>query len=211
MCLGAQSAFSGNKRWEKRYPQVAAALQQLAEAHAQQDPSFRGSIAYTRLTAAEALKQLQAQGWSQEQITCPQYHGGGAQPHGLPSAQSRQSQTAKKIPETDLIFANIETRDPQALDPQAKRLSRVKPLSPWGSMLGEVKLAAMIKLRSMTWAARNAISLVGSLTRTVVSYSSALAVPTKPVISSTLLSALSQQVQSDGTLLGHSGTTLEWG
>src|SRR5262249_60359111 len=38
MCLGAQSAFSGRKRWEAQHPQVAEALRQLADAHAQQDP-----------------------------------------------------------------------------------------------------------------------------------------------------------------------------
>src|SRR5512145_1575223 len=38
MCLGAQSAFSGRKRWEDQHPEVAAVLRQVAEAHAQQDP-----------------------------------------------------------------------------------------------------------------------------------------------------------------------------
>src|SRR5216683_1641565 len=32
LCLGAQSAFSGRKRWEERHPQVAEALRQLAVA-----------------------------------------------------------------------------------------------------------------------------------------------------------------------------------
>src|SRR5512145_2861878 len=41
LCLGAQAAFSGRKRWEARHPQAAQALRQLAEAHAQQDPTFR--------------------------------------------------------------------------------------------------------------------------------------------------------------------------
>src|SRR5215510_10572453 len=41
MCLGAQSAFSGRQRGEETYPQVAEALRHLAEAHAQQDPTFR--------------------------------------------------------------------------------------------------------------------------------------------------------------------------
>jgi hypothetical protein len=43
ICLGAQSAFSGRKRWEEQHPQAAQALRQLAEAHAQQDPTFRTS------------------------------------------------------------------------------------------------------------------------------------------------------------------------
>ena len=34
-CEGAQSGFSGNKRWEERQLSAAAALNQLAETHAQ--------------------------------------------------------------------------------------------------------------------------------------------------------------------------------
>src|SRR5262252_5175351 len=56
VCLGAQAAFSGRKRWEERHPQVAEALRQLADAHAQQDPTFRTSLTYTRLTAKAALE-----------------------------------------------------------------------------------------------------------------------------------------------------------
>ena len=68
LCIGAQSANSGAKRWEEKYPEAAVALQQLAEAHAQQDPTFQTTIAYTRLTAQEAISQLQAQGFGQEQL-----------------------------------------------------------------------------------------------------------------------------------------------
>ena len=67
-CVGAQSGFSGTKRWEERQPEAAAALKQLAEAHAQQDPTFSSTIAYTRLTAAEALRQLKQQGFALEQL-----------------------------------------------------------------------------------------------------------------------------------------------
>ena len=68
VCEGAQSACSGNRRWEEREPSAAAALKQLAEAHAQQEPSFTSSIAFTRLTAAEALRQLKNQGYQDEQL-----------------------------------------------------------------------------------------------------------------------------------------------
>ena len=67
-CRGAQSGFGGNQRWEEKHPEVADALNQLADAHAQQDPSFMSSIAYTRLTAAEALAQLKAQGFHDDQL-----------------------------------------------------------------------------------------------------------------------------------------------
>lgn len=61
-CLGAQSAFRGRKRWEECHPQAAEALRQLAETHTQQDPTFRTSVTYTRLTAQAALAGLREQG-----------------------------------------------------------------------------------------------------------------------------------------------------
>lgn len=54
ICLGAQEALCGNHRWEEKHPQAAEALRVMAESHAQQDPSFRGALAYTRLTAKAA-------------------------------------------------------------------------------------------------------------------------------------------------------------
>jgi len=68
VCVGAQSGFGGNHKWEARYPDAAATLVAIAEAHSQQDPSFTTSIAYTRLTAPEALRQLQMQGVPEEQL-----------------------------------------------------------------------------------------------------------------------------------------------
>ncbi len=70
-CLGAQSGCSGRKRWEHNQPEAAEALRHLAESHAQQDPTFSSTLAYTRLTAKEALVQLSAQGFSDDQLPCP--------------------------------------------------------------------------------------------------------------------------------------------
>jgi hypothetical protein len=71
VCAGAQTGYSGTKRWEDKHPEVATALRELAEAHAQQDPTFETSIAYTRLTAVEALEQLRQQGFAAEQLPAP--------------------------------------------------------------------------------------------------------------------------------------------
>lgn len=71
VCLGARSAFSGNKCWEEKQPEAAEALRKLAESHAQQDPTFHSLIAYTRLTADEALRQLRAQGFGEDQLPAP--------------------------------------------------------------------------------------------------------------------------------------------
>jgi hypothetical protein len=45
VCLGAQAAFSGRHRWEDEHPEAAEDLRRLAEAHAQQDPTFRTTLA----------------------------------------------------------------------------------------------------------------------------------------------------------------------
>lgn len=70
-CIGAQAAFCGVKRWEECYPDAAETLRQIAETHAQQDPSFLTTIAYTRLTASEAIEQLIVQGYPDKAIPAP--------------------------------------------------------------------------------------------------------------------------------------------
>jgi hypothetical protein len=71
LCVGAQSGFSGRKRWEDLHPEAFVALQKLAEAHCQQDPTFTSSIAFTRLTAAAAIQELKQQGFLPEELPSP--------------------------------------------------------------------------------------------------------------------------------------------
>ena len=71
VCLSAQPAVGGDKLWEEKHPEVAEALCALAQSQSQQDPSFRGPLSYTRLTAAEALRQLRAQGFSDGVLPSP--------------------------------------------------------------------------------------------------------------------------------------------
>jgi hypothetical protein len=71
VCLSAQSVFSGDKPWEQKHPEVAEVLWELAQSQSQQDPSFRGPLSYTRLTAAEALCQLRARGFSDDVLPSP--------------------------------------------------------------------------------------------------------------------------------------------
>jgi hypothetical protein len=83
LCLGAQSAFSGRKRWEDAHPRVAEALCQLAASHAQQDPTFRTSLASTRLTAQAALEELRAQGYAAAPLPAPSTMAQGLNRMGL--------------------------------------------------------------------------------------------------------------------------------
>jgi biotin operon repressor len=63
VCLGHHAFCCGAKLWEEKHPEVAQALWKLAASHSQQDPTFRTTLSFTRLTAKEAIKQLQAQGF----------------------------------------------------------------------------------------------------------------------------------------------------
>ncbi len=68
ICIGSQSAKSGRILWEKREPEAAEILRQTAEEHSQQDPTFRSTAAYTRLTAKAAVTALKEKGFADEQI-----------------------------------------------------------------------------------------------------------------------------------------------
>jgi hypothetical protein len=109
-CLGAQAAFSGRKRWEDLHPEAAAALRRLAEAHGQQDPTFRTTLAYTRLTAQSAREALRTQGYSEAQLPSPSTMAEVLNRMGFRLRKVVKAKPQKKIPETDAIFANIEKK-----------------------------------------------------------------------------------------------------
>ena len=117
-CLGAHAAWSGRKRWEEKYPEAAAALRELAEAHAQQDPTFRTTLAYTRLTAKAAGEALRAQRDRRDAAALAEHHGGGVKPDGLSFAQSHQSQAAEKDSGDRCHFCQSQKKTRRARTPQ---------------------------------------------------------------------------------------------
>jgi len=68
ICIGAQSARCGRTLWEEKEPEAAETLRRIADEHSQQDPTFRSTIAYTRLTAKAAVNALKEKGFADEQI-----------------------------------------------------------------------------------------------------------------------------------------------
>ena len=112
-CLGAQAAFSGRKRWEDVQREAAEDLRRLAEAHAQQDPTFRTTLAYTRLTAKAALAALRAQGYREDQLPSPSTMAEVLNRMGFRLRKVVKAKPQKKIAETDAIFANIEKKTKQ--------------------------------------------------------------------------------------------------
>ena len=110
VCLSLHAACSGRQRWEERYPEAAEALVDLALAHAQQDPTFRTSVTYTRLTVQAALKALRAQGYSEEQVPSPSTMAAVLNRMGFRLRKVVKAKPQKKIKETDAIFDNIKKR-----------------------------------------------------------------------------------------------------
>jgi hypothetical protein len=108
--LGAQAAWSGRKRWEEHEPEVAEALRSLAEAHAQQDPTFRTTLASTRLTAQAALEALRAHGVSAEQLPSPSTMAEVLNRMGYRLRKVLKAKPQKKLKETAAIFAHIKKR-----------------------------------------------------------------------------------------------------
>jgi hypothetical protein len=113
MCLGAQSACSGRKRWEERQPPVAEALRQLAEVQAQQDPTLRTSLTSTRRTAKAALAALRAQGDRAERLPSPSTMAEGLNRLGFRLRQVVKAKPQKKSKETDAICDHIKKRGPR--------------------------------------------------------------------------------------------------
>jgi hypothetical protein len=106
ICQGAQAAYGGDKLWEEKHPEVAQALWELAESHSQQDPTFRTLLSYTRLTAGEALKQLHAQGFQEDQLPSPSTMAEVLNRNGYRLRKVLKAKPQKKIPETGAIFIN---------------------------------------------------------------------------------------------------------
>lgn len=130
ICQGAQAACSGDKLWEEKHPEVAQALWAMAESHSQQDPTFRTSLLYTRLTAAKALEQLSVKGFHEDQLPSPSTMAEVLNRNGYRLRKVVKAKPQKKLPETDAIFDNIHEKDGKPLadegsvdDGQVKRLS----------------------------------------------------------------------------------------
>lgn len=112
--VDAHAAGSGGKRWEEKYREAAAALRELAEAHAQQDPTFRTTVAYARLTAKAAGEALRAQGISEAQLPSLSTMAEVLNRMGYRLRKVLQAKPQKKILETDAIFANLKKKTRRA-------------------------------------------------------------------------------------------------
>ena len=130
ICLGLHAFCCGAKLWETKHPEVAQALWELAESHAQQDPTFRTTVSFTRLTAVEAIRQLRAQGFAEDIL--PSRSGmsevlsrNGYQPQRVPIASGAQGQTPSRV-----------RRSHRQVHPPAELSALPQQVQPGGTLLG---------------------------------------------------------------------------
>ena len=110
VCLSLHAAFSGGRRWEDRYPEAAQALRDLALAHSQQDPTFRTTVSYTRLTAQTAIEGLRQKGIEEALLPAPSTMAVILNRLGFRLRHVVKSKPLKKIPETNAIFDNVKKK-----------------------------------------------------------------------------------------------------
>jgi hypothetical protein len=96
--LQAESIFG----WSRRTVALG-----LAEAHAQQAPTFRPILASTRLTATAAVEAWRAQGYSEAQGPAPSTMAEVLNRMGFRLRKGMKAKPNKKIAEPDVIFDNI--------------------------------------------------------------------------------------------------------
>jgi hypothetical protein len=124
ICLGAQSCNSGRIRWEVKEVEAAEELRRLADAHSQQDPTFRTTITYTRLTSEAALNALRGKGFTDEQLPSRSNMAIILNRMGYRLRKVVKAKPLKKIKETDVIFENVKRKDHEAKNNKnVKRLS----------------------------------------------------------------------------------------
>jgi hypothetical protein len=109
-CIGMQSICCGNKRWEKKHPEIAEFLFKTAEKQSQQDPTFQTSIAYTRLTAQSALNTLIETGYATENLPSSRSMSDILNRTEYRLRKVVKAKPLKKIKETDDIFENIKKK-----------------------------------------------------------------------------------------------------
>jgi len=111
ICLGAQESCCGRKLWEEKHPDAAAALWELAKMYSQQDPTFATTMCFTRLTAAEAIRQLKDLGFDEEILPSSSTMADILNRNGYRLRPVVKAKPQKKIPQTDDIFDNIKQKD----------------------------------------------------------------------------------------------------
>jgi transposase len=115
----------GRRRTEEQDPKLAEAIHRLAEPLSQEDPQFKSPLRYTRLTAAGLREALIEQaGYAPEKVPAVRTLSTMLNRLGYRLRPVQKSRPAKKIAQTDAIFANVHEVNQEAdASPECLRIS----------------------------------------------------------------------------------------
>ena len=115
----------GPRRTEERDPKLAEAIHRLAGPLSQEDPQFKSPLRYTRLTAAGLRKALiEQEGYAPESVPAVRTLSTILNRLHYRLRPVQKSRPAKKIKETDAIFANVQAVNEAAdASPECLRIS----------------------------------------------------------------------------------------
>jgi hypothetical protein len=95
LCIGAQSGYSGAKRWEDK-PRSGRYITVLAEVESQQDPTFQRVLCLYATNDKISPEALQQAGVEESILPLRKWDGIDFESPGLPIAKSGQSKAKKK-------------------------------------------------------------------------------------------------------------------
>ena len=105
----------GRKKTEERLPKIEEDIKSLVEPKSQADPDFKGTFAYTKLTAAKVRKALiEEKGYTEEELPCENTIGNILDRMNYKLRRVQKAKPLKKIPEVDEIFENVEDANRKA-------------------------------------------------------------------------------------------------
>ena len=112
----------GRKKTEEILPSLTQDIESLLANQSSADPKFRSTFCYARLSA-RALREalIEEKGYREEELPCRQTLGDILNRMGYSLKKTQKVKPLKKIPETDLIFANLAQAN-QASDQEPKSL-----------------------------------------------------------------------------------------
>jgi len=114
----------GRTATEDLHPGLEDHIRRLVDPHAQADPKFQTPFAYTRVTARAVREAFAGRPRAGREGADPPDRRRHPQPPRLPPPPGTQGPSAKKVPQTDAIFAHVrEARAEAAADPDALRIS----------------------------------------------------------------------------------------
>jgi Rhodopirellula transposase DDE domain len=98
----------GNKKTEVKNPQLEVDIIALAEPQSQTDPKFQTLFKYTRITAkGMRIALITEKDWTDKDLPCEKTIGTILNRLGYCLRRVQKAKPLKKIPETDVIFDNL--------------------------------------------------------------------------------------------------------